>query len=288
MTPPASPTRDRAMILGAAVLFSTGGAAVKACALTGWQVASFRSAVAVISILILLPSARRRWNRQTWVVGVAYAATMISFVLANKLTTAANTIFLQATAPLWVLLLGGPLLGERTDRRQLMFMSLMALGMVFFFVGDQPGSDTAPNPAAGNLVGAACGLSYGLLILGLRWLGRETDGDGGTIAAVCCGNLIAAVVALPMALPVHTSTPTDWAMVVFLGVVQIGIAYGFLVRGVSRVPALEASLILLAEPVLSPVWAWLAHGETPTVWALVGGAIILGATIAMTLSRDRK
>ncbi|MEX1311097.1 MAG: DMT family transporter [Candidatus Sulfomarinibacteraceae bacterium] len=288
MTPPASPTRDRAMILGAAVLFSTGGAAVKACTLTGWQVASFRSAVAVIAILILLPSARRSWNRRILPVGFAYAATMISFALANKLTTAANTIFLQAAAPLWVLLLGGPLLGERTDRRQLVFMSLMALGMVFFFVGDQPGSDTAPNPAAGNLVGAACGLSYGLLILGLRWLGRGNDGDGGTIAAVCCGNLIAALVALPMALPVRSSTPTDWAMVVFLGVVQIGIAYGLLVRGVSRVPALEASLILLAEPVLSPVWAWLAHGETPTVWALVGGAIILGATIAMTLSRDRK
>ena len=169
-----------------------------------------------------------------------------------------------------------------------MLMSLMAFGMVFVFVGNQPAIGTAPNPMAGNLLGAVCGLSYGLLILGLRWLGKGTGDPGSTIAAVCCGNLIAAAVALPMVLPVISSTPTDWAVVAFLGVFQIGIAYAFLVRGVSRVPALEVSLILIAEPVLSPFWAWLAHGETPTIWALVGGAIILGATIAMTLSRAGK
>jgi drug/metabolite transporter (DMT)-like permease len=276
------------MILAAAVLFSTGGAAVKATSMTAWQVASFRSAIAVIAILILLPASRRGWNRRTWLVSVAYAATMISFVLANKLTTAANAILLQTAAPFWVLLLGPRLLDERADRRQLVFMSLMAFGMVFVFAGNQPAIGTAPNPMAGNLLGALCGFSYGFLILGLRWLGRGTGDRGSAIAAVCCGNLIAAIVALPMALPIASPSPTDWAVVSYLGVFQIGIAYAFLVRGVSRVPALEVSLILIAEPVLSPVWAWLAHSEKPTVWALVGGAVILGATIAMTLSRDRK
>jgi len=288
MTPSASPSRDRAMILAAAVLFSTGGAAVKATSMTAWQVASFRSAIAVIAILILLPAARHGWNRRTWLVSLAYASTMISFVLANKLTTAANAIFLQTAAPLWVLLLGPKLLGERTDRRQLVFIVLMACGMVFFFVGAQPASGTAPNPTAGNLVGAICGLSYGLLILGLRWLGRGTDNSGSAIAAVCCGNLVAACVALPMALPVESSTPIDWTVVVFLGMFQVGLAYALLVRGVSRVPAVEVSLILLAEPVLSPLWAWLAHGETLTTWTMVGGAIILGATIVMTLTRAGK
>ncbi len=279
--------RDRLMVLAAAILFSTGGAAVKACSLTGWQVACFRSAVAAFAIFALIPAARRGWDRRTWLVAVAYAATMISFVLANKLTTAANAIFLQGSAPLYVLLLGPWLLGEKIRARQLIYMATIAVGMVFFFVGSQPASITAPNPGLGNILGAVIGLSYALCIMGLRWLGRGSKNIGATIGAVCCGNLLAALVTLPMALPVVSSTPTDWAVVVYLGLFQIAIAYVFLVRGVVRVPALEASLILLAEPVLSPVWAWLVHSEVPTGWAMVGGAIILGATTAMTLARDR-
>ena len=286
--PPSTASRDRLLVLAAAILFSTGGAAVKACTLSGWQVACFRSAVAALAIFALIPTARRSWNWRTWLVGSAYAGTMISFVLANKLTTAANAIFLQGTAPLYVLLLGSWLLGEKTNLRQLMFMATLAAGMVFFFVGSQPVSATAPDPMVGNIFGAATGLCYGLCIMGLRWLGRDTDDVGATTAAVCCGNLMAALIALPMALPVSSSTPTDWAIVVFLGVFQIGIAYAFLVRGIARVSALEASLILLAEPVLSPFWAWLVHGEVPTVWASVGGVIILGATAVMAVTSKRE
>lgn len=281
-------SRDRLLVFVAAILFSTGGAAVKACSLSGWQVASFRSAVAVLAILVLVPASRRGWTRHTWMVGIAYAGTMISFVLANKLTTAANAIFLQGSAPLYVLLLGPLLLGEKTQLRQLLLMAILATGVVFFFIGSQPVSTTAPDPIAGNIVGMAIGLCYGLCIMGLRWLGRDSDDIGPATSAVCCGNLIAALVALPMALPVLSSTPIDWAMVIFLGVIQIGVAYAFLVRGVSRVPALETSLILLVEPVLSPVWAWFFHDEVPTMWALIGGVIILGATVAMTLKSRRK
>jgi len=280
--------RDRFMVLAAAILFSTGGAAVKACSLDGWQVASFRSAVAVVALFLLVPATRRGWTHRTWLVGIAYAGTMIFYVLANKLTTAANAIFLQASAPLYVLLLSPWLLGEKIHRRQLAFMATLAVGMIFFFVGSQPVSATAPDPMAGNILGAATGLSFALCIMGLRWIGRSTDGVGATTAAVCCGNLIAALVALPMALPVSGSIPTDWAVVVYLGVFQIGVAYAFLVRGVARVPAFEASLILLAEPVLNPLWAWLMHGELPTLWASAGGVIILGATTVMTLSSNRR
>jgi len=281
-------SRDRFMVLAAAIFFSTGGAAVKACSLGGWQVATFRSAVAVVALLLLVPSTRREWTRRTWLVGIAYASTMILFVLANKLTTAANAIFLQASAPLYVLLLSPWLLGEKIHRRQLAFMATLAVGMIFFFVGGQPVSATAPNPMTGNILGAATGLSFALCIIGLRWIGRSTDGVGATTAAVCCGNLIAALVALPMALPVSGSIPTDWAVVIYLGVFQIGVAYAFLVRGVARVPAFEISLILLAEPVLSPFWAWMVHGEVPTMWASVGGVIIIGATAMMALTSQRK
>lgn len=284
MEPASSPSTSRLMVLVAAILFSTGGAVVKATTIGAWEVAGLRSAIAAIAIFILLPEARRSWSRRTLVVGIAYAATMICFVVANKLTTAANAIFLQATAPLYVLLLGPWLLGERVHRRQLAFMALMALGMVCFFIGNQPVSATAPEPTMGNIVAAGSGLSYALLILGLRWLGRASDDPGPAISAVCCGNMIAAVVATPMAYPFGAVTVTDWAAVSFLGIFQIGVAYAFLVRGVARVPALEASLILLAEPVLSPFWAWLVHGESPTAWALLGGVVIIGITAVMAMT----
>jgi drug/metabolite transporter (DMT)-like permease len=272
------------MIIAAALLFSTGGAIVKATSVGAWEVAGLRSAIAAVAIYLLLPEARHGWTRRTWLVGAAYAATMICFVIANKLTTAANAIYLQATAPLYVLLLGPWLLGERIDRRQLAFMCLMAGGMVLFFVGQQPASVTAADPTTGNIIAAASGLSYGLLILGLRWIGRSAEAPGAPITAVCCGNMLAAAVAAPMVHPIGTVTATDWAAVAFLGIFQIGVAYALLVRGVSRVPALETSLILLAEPVLSPFWAWMMHGELPTVWAMFGGAIIIIATVVMAIS----
>ncbi len=277
--------RDRLMVLAAAILFSTGGAAVKACSLNGWQVACFRSAVAVAAIYALVPVARRGWTLRVWAVGLAYGSTMIFFVLANKLTTAANAIFLQASAPIYVLALSPLLLSEKIRPRHLVFMAILALGMACFFVGSQPASSTAANPMIGNILGACSGLTFALCIMGLRWLGRGVGGVGATSAAVCCGSLVALLLTLPMAFPVRSSTPSDWAIVVFLGVFQIGIAYAFLIRGIAGVPALETSLILLAEPVLNPLWAWLVHGEEPTAWALLGGAIILGATVAMTFAR---
>ena len=288
MTPPTAPARDRAMLLAAAILFSTGGAAVKACAMNPWQIACLRSAIAVVAVIVLVPASRRGWSRRTFVVGAAYGATMILFVLANKLTTAANAIFLQGTAPLYVLVLSPWLLGEKIRLRQLGFMVVLAAGMACFFIGVQAPSITAPNPALGNIFGTAVGITWALCIMGLRWLGKDSDDIGPTAAAVACGNLMATIAAFPAAWPVAGFAVEDWAAVVFLGVFQIGVAYAFLVRGVARVPALEASLILLAEPVLNPLWAWLVHGEVPSAWALVGGAIFLGATIAMTLSRAGK
>ncbi|MFV2071546.1 MAG: DMT family transporter, partial [Thermoanaerobaculales bacterium] len=250
--PFARPT-DRLMILGAALLFSTGGAVVKLCSLAAWQVASLRSGIAVLAFLVFLPSARRAWTWRIWLVGIAYAATMILYVLANKLTTAANAIFLQSTAPLYILLLSPLLLHERVRRNQLGFMAALAGGMTLFFIGVQPVSATAPDPVHGNILGVAAGLSWALSIIGLRWLGRDRRGSGpsgsAALAAAACGNLIAFLIALPMALPIGGIRPLDWAAVVFLGIFQIALAYVFLARGIHRVSALEVSLLLLLEPV---------------------------------------
>jgi drug/metabolite transporter (DMT)-like permease len=279
-------TTDRVLVLSAALLFSTGGAVVKACTLTGWQVASLRSGIAVVALLTLLPAARRGWTMRTFVVGLAYAATMIGYVVANKLTTAANTIFLQSTAPLYILLLSPWLLHEPIRRRDVGFMAALALGMSLFFVGTQRPEATAPDPQIGNLIAAVTGLFFGLTIMGLRWLGRHADESGdASMPAVAVGNLFACLAALPLAVPITRVSQSDWLLVGFLGVFQIAVAYVFFTRGVRRVGALEAALLLLLEPVLNPVWAWLVHGERPSEWALVGGSIIVLATAFNTWLR---
>jgi drug/metabolite transporter (DMT)-like permease len=238
-----------------------------------------------VAVLLLVPHSRRGWSWRTPVVGVAYAATLLLFVLANKLTTSANAIFLQSTAPLYLLLLGPRLLGERIRRRDLGFMLAIGAGLVCFFVGTEPPVRTAPDPATGNLLALASSLTWALTLVGLRWLGRAGDpGDDGSasLAAVVAGNVIAFAIALPFALPVLQATAADWVTVSYLGAVQIGLAYVLLSRGIRHVPVFEASILLLCEPVLNPVWSWLVHGERPGAWALAGGVAILGATLLKT------
>ncbi len=283
-----SPGLHRLQILGAALLFSTGGAAIKACTLNNWQLASFRSGIAALALLIVLPASRRFWQPRTLLVGLAYASTMVLYVSANKLTTAANTIFLQSTAPMYLLLLGPWLLRERVRRRDLIFTLSLAAGMGLFFVGFEPPQETAPAPLAGNVLGATAGLMWALTLVGLRWLGRRGGVEAASAeASVVAGNLIACLVCLPLALPVVSSVATDWVLVTYLGLFQIGLAYILLTRGVRHVPALEMSLLILLEPVLNALWAWLVHGERPGSWALAGCAVILISTVAYTIQRRR-
>jgi drug/metabolite transporter, DME family len=277
-----STSTHRLQLLAAAALFSTGGAAIKATTLGGWQIAGFRSGIAALALLLLLPAARRGWNARVLLVGVAYAATLILFVLANRLTTAANTIFLQSTAPLYILLLGPWLLREPIRRRDLAFMAAVGLGLVLFFVGAETPVATAPDPARGNLLAALSGICWAFTVVGLRWMGRQEEGGGSPLATVVAGNLIALLVCLPMALPVPAAGMLDWLTIVYLGVFQIGLAYVFMTAAIRHVPALEAATLLLIEPALSPIWAWLAHDERPSAWAIAGGLLILGATLVKT------
>jgi drug/metabolite transporter (DMT)-like permease len=273
--------RHRLEILGAALLFSTGGAAIKATTLDSWQVASFRSGVAALVIVLLMPAARRGWSWPVLPIGVAYAATMVLFVVSNKLTTSANAIFLQDTSPLYVLLASPLLLKEKITRRDVAFMGVVAVGMLLFFVSRPPAAATAPDPRTGNLLAALSGTCWAATILGLRWMGSREGGEGNALPMVVAGNAIACLACLPMALPAHGGA-ADWAVIGYLGVFQIALAYVLLTAGIRHVPALEASTLLLLEPALNPFWSWLVHGERPGAWSLAGGALILGASIAKT------
>jgi len=268
----------RIRIALAALLFSTGGAAIKAADFSAWQIASLRSGVAAITLFVLVPGARRGFGWRPALVGVAYAATLVLFVLANRLTTSANTIYLQSTAPLYVLLLAPLLLRERIRRRDLPVIFAVLGGLALVLLGANPPSTTAPDPARGNIFAAMSGLSYALLLCGLRWLGRDGGADRG-ISAVLLGNLIACLAGLPMALPLGSHPVTAWGIILYLGIFQIAGAYLLVTSALRHVPAIEASLMLLVETAFNPFWAWLLLGEVPAMLALVGGGLIIGATI---------
>jgi drug/metabolite transporter (DMT)-like permease len=285
-----SPARvARSSVLGAALLFSTGGAAIKGTELTSFQVAGFRSGVAALALALLLPAARRGFGIALVPAALAYAATLICFVAATKLTTSASAIFLQSTAPIWVLVLTPVLVREPIRRADLPYVAVAAVGLLLVFLGSRTPVATAPMPELGNALGLVSGLFYALLMILMRRLAGADDDSDRSLTAMVLGNAIAFLACLPFCLPVAAVTVRDAAAITYLGVVQIGLAYWLLARGLRALSALEISLLVLLEPVLNPLWTWILQGEEPSALALLGGAVMVAALAARALlDRDAR
>lgn len=282
----------RLQIIAAAILFSTGGAAVKGTSFDGFSggltVAALRSAVAAAALALLVPVTRRNWTWRTILVGLGFAVTVVAFVAANKLTTSANTIFIQSIAPLWIAMASPVLLKERVPARDLVMMGVLVGALSLFFVGAPDPVRTAPQPLAGNLLALVSSLGWASTIMGLRWLGK-TQGTEAASAATLAGNLVAFCVCIPWVTgTIGHATATDWVLVAYLGLIQIALAYMLLTRGVRHVGAVEISLLLLAEPALNPLWSLWFHGERIGLLTIVGGGVILAVTTLMAVrSADR-
>ena len=273
-------TRGRYMLLATAFLFSTGGAAIKFCQLNSWQVAGFRSGIAAIVIGLFLKESRKGWNWRIVPVALASSATLILFVFATKNTTAANAIFLQATGPLYLLIAGPLLLKEPLRRSDFVVAGWIALGMSLFFLDSTKVTVSTPNPVLGNIMAALSGVTWASTVMGVRWLSK-TSGSG--LAPIVLGNSITFLITLPMALPIEHFRWEDILVVVYLGLFQIGLAYVLMTRALQHVEAFAAALVMLVEPALNPVWAWIVNREYPSYQAITGGAIILLATTLHTI-----
>lgn len=264
----------------AALIMSTGGAAIKACSsCTSWQIACLRAGVAAAVLLLAVPDLRRNCNLRTIAVGSAYAGASVLFVMANKLTTSANAIFLQNTSPITIALLSAWLLKENLKLRDALFMLALGGGLSLFFLGGHHPLTSAPDPARGDALALLSGVFWAVTVVGLRWLANADRERGGSApAAVTFGCLIAFCATLPLALPAAPPPVPQWFIVAALGVFQVALVFLMIGRAIRRVTALEAGLLLLLEPALNPLWAWLLHGENPGAAAVAGGAIIIAAT----------
>lgn len=270
----------RLLLTGA--LFACGGTLLKLCEFPSLQRAGCRAAIAALTIFVLLPEARRLPNLRILRLWPAYFGATVLYVIANAMTTAANAIFLQSAAPLWLVLLGPLLLRERPTRADLLTLLGVGAGMTLFFVAPAQALATAPEPRLGDLFAIASGVAYALLLLGMRWLSRA--GTGEQCAAIAWGNLLTAPVAIAL-MPAFDQTPIagsaqDWLVIGCLGVFQVGLAYALLVRAIPHVPAMRASLIMMIEPALNSAFAWLVHDERPHPLALGGGVLILASVAA--------
>ena len=269
-------------MVAAAVIWSTGGLFIKWTSLSGLELSFGRSLLAAITVALFTRREGFGLNAVTALASVLYAALLLLFVLATKETTAANAIFLQYTAPLYVLVLEPLFYKEKFRRRDLITVVFCVIGMSLFFVGK-----LRPQDFTGNLLALGSGVCFASYFLLLRHRrAREVN----RASSVIYGNFLVVLIAAPAGLTALSHiTVHDALSVAYLGVVQIGIAYTLFTLGMSRgIRSLDAGIVGYIEPVLNPIWVFLLLGERPSRWALLGGAIIVGAVIAHTTAKAKE
>lgn len=270
-------------VLAAALLWSTGGLFIKWTSLSGLELSFCRSFFAALTVAILTRHEGFGINRVTAFASVLYAVLLILFVMATKQTTAANAIFLQYTAPVYLLILEPLIYKEKFRVPDLLTVLVCIGGMALFFVGQ-----LRPQDVTGNLFALASGLCFALYFLSLRHpKAREVN----RASSVIYGNILAVILTAPWGLAaVPNMNLHDTLSVAYLGVVQLGVAYALFTVAMARgVRSLDAGIVCYIEPVLNPVWVFLVLGEQPAPWALLGGAIIIVAVIVhMLLAARRK
>ena len=264
--------RGALLVLGAALLWSTGGIGIKALADPALKVAFFRSGFAALTLLLLLRPRLPRWTPAFAAALVSYAACLTTFVVATKWTTAVNAIFLQYSGVVWVLLFSPVFLREPFRRRDAAAIAFALGGMALFFVGKFRAG------GAGDAMALLSGVFFAGLVLALR-----SERDSGAEAAVTWGNVLACAALFPFVAGDLALTARSAAILLFLGVFQLAGAYVLFVRGLRHVTATQASLLGMLEPIANPVWVFLFLGERPGIYALAGGAVVLAAIAWRTL-----
>ncbi|HVF87838.1 MAG TPA: EamA family transporter [Pyrinomonadaceae bacterium] len=270
-------------VVAAALLWSTGGLFIKATSLSVFEVSLGRSLLAAATVAFFTRGEGFRLNRVTALSSVFYAGMLLLFVVATKLTTAANAIFLQYTAPIYIMILEPLLYKERFRARDLAVIAACVAGMSLFFVGQ-----IEADGRLGNLAALISGVCFALFALLLR---HPKTGEVNRASSVIYGNLLLASIAALSLLFAPALTRSagrvsigDLMAVIYLGVVQIGLAYTLFTLGIARgVRSFDAGIVGYVEPVLNPVWVFLFIGECPSRWAILGGAIIITAVILHTL-----
>ncbi|MCK9171266.1 MAG: DMT family transporter [Treponema sp.] len=278
-----------------ALLWSTGGVLVKLVDWNPFAIAGTRSLIGLITVCLMLrrlPSfiVRDEKNGKTdlrgtlyvYIAAACYAGTMILYIVANKLTTAANAILLEYTDPIYIIMFGPLILGEKNRKSDYVTVAGVVLGMVLFFADGLRGGRMA-----GNLIAALSGTSWGFCTIYMRKLTRRGSQD-----AFMLSHIITFLVGVPFifiyGFPSGSVIVSSGIGLLLLGIFQIGIPSILYACGIGSVRALSASFISMIEPLMNPVWVLLFMGEVPSVWTCTGGVVILGCIIGRELVQRRR
>lgn len=256
----------------AAILWSTGGLLIKWVTWHPIAIAGIRSGISSIVMLayflLRYKQSLKKPDKYVVLAALNYAALVMLFVTANKLTTSANAILLQFTAPAWVLVFGVLFFKERFSKKDIIVVGVVFIGMLLFFIGDIDGGGLF-----GNILAIFSGISMALMIISLKKVLRHKP-----IEIIIWGNIFTFILAIPFYGNLDF-TGTNITGILLLGIFQLGLSYIFFTTAISHVTALEGILIPVIEPLLNPIWVLLGTGERPTLYAIIGGVIVLTAVL---------
>jgi drug/metabolite transporter (DMT)-like permease len=262
-------TRAVLLLVVASFCWSLAGVLIKFVA-TSWDgiaVASGRGIIAAVFLVLTNRGLRFHFSRDQVLGAILYAACTMTFCLATTMTSAANAILLQYTAPVWIALFGAWFLGERATRADWLTIVVALGGMGLFF---------KDSLTLGHIRGDVLSVLSGVCFAGMTIALRKQK-DGSAVESIILGNVLAFLIGLPWLLRAPTLPTSGWVALFVLGIVQLGASYWLYARAIKHVTALEAVLIPVIEPILNPLWVMIFMHEKPSGWALVGGIVVLSA-----------
>ena len=261
------------MLVVTGIMWSTGGLLIKIIPWPPMAISGIRGGIAALTIFLLTRNLRFTWSRTQVAAAVCYVLVVTLFVIANKLTTAGNSILLQYTAPVYVAIFGYTFLGERSTRVDWVTILVLLTGLTVFFF-----DELTISGVLGNVCAILSGMSFAALTILLRKQKDESPSD-----SILLGNLLTLLIGLPVILTSVSLDPVPWLLIVVLGVFQLGIPYVLYTTAIKYVTALDAIIYPIIEPILNPILVFLVLGEVLGSWAIFGGILVLSGVIARGL-----
>ena len=260
------------------IIWSTGGFMIKLIPWPPLVIAGLRSGIAAIVIYLYDRPQKLPVGKYTLGGAVAYAVMVIFFVLANKLTTAGNTILIQYTAPVYVALFGYSFLGEKAGFKDWITILIILTGLLLFFLDELSGTSLW-----GNIAALFSGFGFAELILFLR-----KQKHGRPIDSVLLGNLLTFSLCTPFIVQDVTFEADVWLKIIFLGIIQLGLAYILFTIAIKHVTALDAVIYPVVEPICNPIFAYIFLNETLGFFARIGGLLVLAGVIGRGVLQIKK
>ena len=265
------------ILIIAALMWSLGGLFIKLVNLNPMAITGIRSLGAAIVLLIYIKKPKLYWNRYFFTGVLAYSMMVILYVISIRLTTAANAIFLEFTAPLYVVAFSYFLLNERINRFDIFAMVIIFLGMGLFFM-----DELSFYGFWGNILALLAGVCLALVTVLIR---KEKES---AFEIVFFGNALTTIICLPFIIQGFSSTTqVDWFIIFGLGIFQLGIPYLLYTTALKYVSALDAILVGMLEPVFNPIWVYIFVGEAMGEWAFIGAALVIIGTLGRVIIKQK-